>query len=94
MTTVFPAHSRATITLTDVGVVLGDKTVLSGINLSVSPGSRIALVGENGRGKTTLLRVLAGDLAPEHLEQYPGTEALDYPSRKCTPMMGKQSATS
>ena len=65
MTTVFPARSRATITLTDVGVVLGDKTVLSGINLSVSPGSRIAVVGENGRGKTTLLRVLAGDLAPD-----------------------------
>ncbi len=37
---------------------------LKGINLSVFPGSRIALVGGNGAGKSTLLKVLAGVLGP------------------------------
>ncbi len=38
--------------------------VLAHVNLRVSAGHRVGLVGENGTGKTTLLRILAGDLAP------------------------------
>lgn len=38
--------------------------MLSGVSFRASAGSRIGLVGENGTGKTTLLRVLAGELAP------------------------------
>lgn len=36
--------------------------MLSGVDLVAATGDRVAIVGENGRGKTTLLRVLAGDL--------------------------------
>jgi macrolide transport system ATP-binding/permease protein len=39
--------------------------VLSHVDITVSQRSRIAIVGENGRGKTTLLRVLAGELDPD-----------------------------
>jgi ATP-binding cassette subfamily F protein 3 len=39
--------------------------LFQGLNLAVEPGDRIAVVGPNGQGKTTLLKVLAGDLAPE-----------------------------
>ena len=39
--------------------------VFSGINLSISPGEKIALVGESGSGKTTLAKLLLGFFSPE-----------------------------
>ncbi|MGE5247263.1 MAG: ATP-binding cassette domain-containing protein, partial [Verrucomicrobiota bacterium] len=38
--------------------------LIEGLSLAVERGDRIAVVGPNGRGKTTLLRLLAGELAP------------------------------
>ncbi len=38
----------------------GQKQVLKGINLSFFPGAKIGIVGENGSGKTTVLRIMAG----------------------------------
>lgn len=49
----------------DVGVILGGRHIVSGATLTLSSTSRLALVGENGRGKTTLLRALSGDLEPD-----------------------------
>jgi len=43
----------------------GDVVVLDGVSLRVTPGSRIGVVGPNGIGKSTLLRVLAGLEAPD-----------------------------
>ncbi|MEB2312707.1 MAG: ATP-binding cassette domain-containing protein [Sorangiineae bacterium] len=43
----------------------GDKTICKGFNLSVMRGDKIALVGPNGIGKTTLLRLLDEELAPD-----------------------------
>ena len=37
---------------------------MAGLSLTVSAGDRVGLVGENGAGKTTVLRLLAGDLVP------------------------------
>ncbi|WP_336082989.1 ABC-F family ATP-binding cassette domain-containing protein [Nocardia sp. SSK8] len=72
-----PAHARAQLTCTGIGVRRGDRVVLDGVDLTVSPGSRWAIVGENGRGKSTLLHVLAGELAPdEGTVQRVGTLAL------------------
>jgi ATPase subunit of ABC transporter with duplicated ATPase domains len=48
-----------------VGIAYGPVTVLSGVDVTVGPGDRVAVVGPNGVGKTTLLRVLAGELVPE-----------------------------
>lgn len=43
----------------------GDNVVLDKVDWSIGPGERIGLVGVNGTGKTTVLRLLAGDLAPD-----------------------------
>jgi ATP-binding cassette, subfamily F, member 3 len=51
--------------LEDVAVGYAPNTpVLSRLNLRIDPDDRIALVGRNGNGKTTLARLLAGQLAP------------------------------
>src|SRR5690348_11847332 len=43
----------------------GRRQVLTGLDLEVAAGEMVAVVGENGTGKTTLLRILAGDLSPD-----------------------------
>ncbi|RLP87057.1 ABC transporter ATP-binding protein [Micromonospora sp. BL4] len=45
--------------------IRGDRRVLDGVSLTAAPGHRIGLIGENGTGKTTLLRVLAGVDEPD-----------------------------
>ena len=49
----------------DISLALGARHILEGVDLSVDPGQRIGLVGPNGVGKSTLLRVLAGQLAAD-----------------------------
>jgi len=46
----------------DLSVAFRDREVLAGIDLVGQPGRRIGLVGENGVGKSTLLRAIAGGL--------------------------------
>lgn len=49
----------------DIGFCYGDRLVLRQISATVSHGECIALVGPNGVGKTTLLRLAAGTLSPQ-----------------------------
>ena len=48
------------IRLRDVGLQVGGRTLLGGINASVRTGEFVAVLGANGVGKTTLLRAIAG----------------------------------
>jgi ATPase subunit of ABC transporter with duplicated ATPase domains len=49
-----------TLAAHDITIHRGADAVLERVSLTVTPGSRIGVVGPNGRGKTTLLRALAG----------------------------------
>ena len=53
-------HHGGTLAATDITVHRGAGAILERVSLAVTPGSRIGVVGPNGRGKTTLLRALAG----------------------------------
>ncbi|MEU7487819.1 ATP-binding cassette domain-containing protein [Streptomyces sp. NPDC042319] len=64
-TLALPARARAQLIAADVRLARGGRPVLTGVDMTVTPGSRWGVVGENGRGKSTLLHVLAGVLAPD-----------------------------
>jgi len=53
------------IQLTDIALTFGRASLLAGVDLSVSAGERICLVGRNGSGKSTLLKVAAGLVEPD-----------------------------
>ena len=55
----------ASLVASDLTVVRGPSLVLSGVSLTVAPGSRIGVVGPNGVGKSTLLAALSGALPPD-----------------------------
>lgn len=60
-----PARHRAQLIATDVSILRGATPVLQHVDLATTATSRIAIVGENGRGKSTLLHVLTGAIAPD-----------------------------
>jgi ATP-binding cassette subfamily F protein uup len=48
----------------DVSLAYGDRAVLSRVTWRLGPGERVALVGVNGSGKTSLVKLLGGELEP------------------------------
>ncbi|WP_308797326.1 ABC-F family ATP-binding cassette domain-containing protein [Agromyces silvae] len=60
-----PARHRAQLVASNVSLTRGAVRVLTDVDLVITPSSRLAIVGENGRGKSTLLQVLAGTLTPD-----------------------------
>src|ERR1700712_113442 len=80
------------ITATDLELRAGPRILLEPITLRVGNGDRIGLVGRNGAGKTTSMRVLAGESVPHagkievkgavgYLPQDPRTGDLDVTAR-------------
>lgn len=53
------------VNLESVSHAFGTRVLLDGVSLGVGAGEVIGVVGRNGDGKTTLLRVLTGDLVPD-----------------------------
>lgn len=58
-------HGDEVLSVKNLGKRFGDRTLFSGIELKVRGGERIALLGDNGTGKTMFIRLLLGELAGE-----------------------------
>jgi ATP-binding cassette subfamily F protein 3 len=68
-------HARGgerVVELSEAGLELGGTPVLAGVDLTVLRGERVGIVGDNGAGKSVLLRMLAGELEPDEGERKAG----------------------
>ena len=59
-----PRSGQIVAEIKEVGKAFGEKRVFSGANFTIEKGDKIALVGRNGEGKTTLARILIGEAEP------------------------------
>lgn len=59
-----PRSGQIVAEINEAGMSFGTKHVFSGANFIIEKGDKIALVGRNGEGKTTLARMLIGQLTP------------------------------
>jgi ATP-binding cassette subfamily F protein 3 len=60
-----PRTGNVVVEADNLSFSYGDITVLDRVSLTILRGDRVAFVGRNGEGKTTLTRLIAGDLKPE-----------------------------
>ncbi len=58
-------QTRKLLTAAGIAKSLGGRPLFAGLDLLLSPGTKLGLLGPNGSGKSTLLRVLAGETAPD-----------------------------
>ena len=54
------------ITATDVALSYGKRVIFQDVNIKFTPGNCYGLIGANGAGKTTFLKILAGSFEPDH----------------------------
>ena len=78
------------VRLDDVSLAFGDQVILRAANLRLEPGERVCLIGRNGSGKSSTLKLLTGDIEPDEgrVEIPPGMrlamldQALDEPTER------------
>ena len=68
-----PASGKKVIQTRDVSFAYGDRVVVAGLSTTIVRGDRVGLIGANGVGKTTLIRLLLGQLEPQAGEVQVGT---------------------
>ncbi len=55
----------ALVSLQGVSLAFGGPEVIDGVSLQIDPGERVCLVGRNGEGKSTLLKIISGEMSPD-----------------------------
>lgn len=70
-----PRTGKTILELHDLRLRLGTKLLVERLNLLLGKGERIGIVGRNGNGKTTLLRAILGQVAPESGSVVVGTNS-------------------
>ena len=60
-----PRSGKVAVEANEVGKAFGDNQVFSGVNYFIERGKKVAFVGKNGEGKTTMIRALVGELEHE-----------------------------
>ena len=55
----------ALLSLQDLQVSFGDPPLLDGVNLQLEAGERVGILGRNGTGKSTLMKVIQGEVRPD-----------------------------
>lgn len=68
-----PVSGKKVIEATGLTQAYDDKQIVCGFDMTVQRGDRIAFVGPNGTGKTTLIKMLLGDVKPDEGEIKHGT---------------------
>ena len=58
-------HGDEVISMRNLAKSFGDKHLFDGITLKIEGGERIALIGDNGTGKSTLIKMIMGELYPD-----------------------------
>ena len=69
------------VTLSDLSIRFRGPPLLDGVDCLIEPGQKIGLLGRNGAGKSTLMRLLTGQLEPDHgsVQFSPGARATFLP---------------
>lgn len=58
-------ETRKLLVAKNIAKAIGERTLFRHLDFTLSPGTRLGLMGPNGSGKTTLLRLLAGEIEPD-----------------------------
>src|SRR4029434_4559069 len=59
-----PKLANRVITVKDIAIELGERWLVRDLSLDLKAGDRLGIVGRNGLGKSTLLRIILGHLQP------------------------------
>ena len=54
------------LSITDLSIRLAGRLLIDSSSVQITPGARVGMVGRNGTGKSTLFKVIRGELAAEH----------------------------
>ncbi len=82
-------HSGRVAEVRDLRVAYGEHAVFEGLNFTIGRGERVALIGSNGSGKSSVLKLLLGEAVPHSGEVYVGSGVkLSYVSQDTSSLSG------